>query len=212
MENELTRKNLEDFEKIKKDLSKIPAHQSGLIAETFNKQNVQDIEYSSENYETLKSILAYEARKQEYFAKWLKTQQKRHVKSEAQFQQTSPVHGETENETSFFLILTVDLTGAKPWAFAKLEKALNTLGFEKSSPRQEKSQKRFKFPGFGTSANIYSAQVQVEDEMDMEPERDRINNEIKILMDREREKGTMDEYRYILFVSRQWSWQEEGTS
>ena len=48
--------------------------------------------------------------------------------------------------------------------------------------------------------------------MDIEPERDRINEEIKALMDRERGKGAMEEYRYILFVSRQWSWQEEGTS
>ncbi|WP_028314706.1 hypothetical protein [Desulfatibacillum aliphaticivorans] len=212
IENEHLRQNLEDFERIKKELGKIPAPQSELIAQTFHKANVQDIEYSDKNYETLKSIQAYETRKQEYFTKWLKNQQKKHAASEEEFQHGAPAEEETDEETSFFLILTVDLTGARPWAFAKLEKALNRLGFEKPSAQDERKQKRLKFPGFSVSANIYSAQVIVEDEMDMEPERDRINEEIKALMDREREKGSMEEYRYILFVSKQWSWQEEGTS
>ena len=77
MENEHVRKRREDFERVKRELGKIPAPQCDLIAQTFQKSNVADIEYTDKNYETLKSILAYEARKQEYFTKWLKSQQKK---------------------------------------------------------------------------------------------------------------------------------------
>ncbi|MBI9075366.1 MAG: hypothetical protein JEZ02_08150 [Desulfatibacillum sp.] len=212
MEKEQSRLALEDFERIKQELSKVPPRQSGIIAETFQKQSVADIEYSIENHETLKRIHAYEARKQDYFTKWLKAQQNNHAKTEKEFRRGQVSSGEEENQPSFFLILTVDLTGARPWALAKLEKALRGIGFEKFSSKEEGHQKRLRFPGFGTSANIYSAQVQVEDVLDIEPERDRINDDVKALMDREREKGTMEEYRYILFISKQWAWQEEGTS
>ena len=205
-------KALEDFKKIKAELGKASERQRGIIAETFNKKDLSEVEFSPDNYDALKRIHAYEQRKQQYFARWLKTQQAQHAKREEDFEAGIIPGEDSEGHSSVFLILTVDLVGAKPWALAKIEQALSVIGFEKYPTSRMKAQGGQSFNAFGSSARIYATEIQVVDNDSIDADRDRANDMIRKIMENERNSGSIEEFRYILFSSEQWSWRAGGIS